>query len=207
PAPLPADSSDAVSAGPRKRDWKKAVMIEMVKGPTTLLDKFKMLREAGFDGAEMNSPGTNREEVLDACKKTGLLVEGVVDSVHWSITLSDPDPKKRAAGVEALKTALRDCKAWGGTSVLLVPAVVNKRVSYADAYARSQEEIRKAIPVAGETGVKIAVENVWNNFLLSPLEAARYIDEINRPWVGWHFDVGNVIHYGWAEQWIRTLGK
>jgi L-ribulose-5-phosphate 3-epimerase len=106
-----------------------------------------------------------------------------------------------------LKKAIRECKDLGGTSVLLVPAVVNKGVSYDDAYKRSQEEIRKAIPVAEETGVKIAIENVWNSFLLSPMEAARYVDEFNSPMVGWHFDIGNIINYGWPEQWIRILGK
>ena len=85
--------------------------------------------------------------------------------------------------------------------------MVNRDVSYADAYQRSQAEIRKAIPLAEELGVKIAIENVWNHFLLSPIEAARYVDEFNSPWVGWHFDVGNVINFGWPEHWIRILGK
>jgi hexulose-6-phosphate isomerase len=121
--------------------------------------------------------------------------------------MADPDPKIRAAAVEHLKGALRECQAFGGTSVLLVPAVVSARVTYDDAYKRSQEEIRKAIPVAAETGVKIAVENVWNQFLLSPLEAARYIDEFESPHVGWHFDIGNVVTFGWPEQWVKILGK
>lgn len=106
-----------------------------------------------------------------------------------------------------MKQALRDCKLYGGTTVLLVPAVVNDKTSYEDAYKRSQEEIRKILPVAEETGVKIAIENVWNNFLLSPLEAARYIDEFESDMIGWYFDVGNIVRYGWPEQWIRILGK
>src|SRR5207302_10923260 len=121
--------------------------------------------------------------------------------------LSDPDPAVRKAGLDGLIQSLRDAKAYGASSVLLVPGVVNKNVSYADAYTRSQTEIRKAIPVAKDLGVKIAIENVWNQFLLSPLEAARYVDEFQSPWVGWHFDVGNVINYGWPEQWVRVLGK
>jgi hexulose-6-phosphate isomerase len=90
---------------------------------------------------------------------------------------------------------------------LFVPCTVNKEISYADAYTRSQEEIRKAIPLAEELGVKIAIENVWNNFLLSPIEAARYVDEFKSPFVGWHFDIGNILRYGWPEQWIPVLGK
>ncbi len=199
-----AEPAAATSAKP-KRPWKKA-FYGGVDGKTTL-EKYRLLKEAGFDGVEINSPGPKVEEVVSALKETGLLCEGVVDSVHWQTTLSDPDPKRRATAVEALKQALRDCKAFGGTSVLLVPAVVNKAVSYDDAYKRSQEEIRKAIPVAEETGVKIAIENVWNEFLLSPLEARRYIDEFESPWVAFHFDIGNVVTYGWAEQWIRILGK
>jgi hexulose-6-phosphate isomerase len=106
-----------------------------------------------------------------------------------------------------LQTALRDSKAYGGTTVLLVVGVVNKEISYADAYKRTQEEIRKVLPLAAELQIKIAFENVWNMFLLSPLEFAKYIDDFESPWVGAYFDIGNVVNYGWPEQWIRTLGK
>lgn len=196
----------ADEAAKPRRPWKKA-FYGGVEGKT-LKDQFQLLKDAGFDGIEINSPTKySKDEVLETLKATGLLCEGVVDSMHWSVTLSDPDAKKRALAVENLKTAIRDCKYWGGTSVLLVPAVVNKQVSYDDAYKRSQEEIRKAIPTAAEMGVKIAIENVWNSFLLSPVEAARYVDEFESPWVGWHFDIGNIINYGWPEQWARILGK
>jgi L-ribulose-5-phosphate 3-epimerase len=200
----PAPTAERASPRP-KRNWKKG-FYGGVKG-ATILEQFKILKEAGFDGLEVNSPSGKTEEYLSAFKETGLQCEGVVDKVHWNTTLSDPDPKIRATAVEMLKLALRECKTFGGTSVLLVPAVVNKGVSYDDAYKRSQEEIRKAIPVAEETGVKIAIENVWNQFLLSPLEAARYVDEFNSPMVGWHFDIGNILNYGWPEQWIRILNK
>ena len=201
--PVPARSSGS------RRPMKKAVMWGMIQGGSSVLEKFQILKEAGFDGVEMDSPSNiPNDEVKKACEKTGILIEGVVDSVHWRQTLTHNDPKTRAAGVEGLKTALRDCKELGGTSVLLVPGVVDKSVSYDDAYKRSQEEIRKCLPLAREMGVKIAVENVWNQFLLSPLEAARYIDEFDdAAAIGWHFDVGNVINYGWPEQWIRILGK
>src|SRR3989442_91607 len=116
---------------------------------------------------------------------------------HTGATLAMAAPQK----------ALQDAKDLGCPAVLLVPAVVNKKVSYAEAYTRSQVQIPKAVPLAEELGVKIAIENVWNQFLLSPLEAARYVDEFQSPWVGWHFDVGNIITYGWPEQWIRILGK
>ena len=179
----------------------------MVQLPGSLLDKFRVLKEVGFDGVEIDSPTPlDIDEILKARDATGLVINGTVDGVHWKTTLSHPDSAVRAEAVEALKTALRETKLLGGTSVLLVPAVVNKQVSYDDAYRRSQEEIKKAIPVAEETGVRIALENVWNNFLVSPLEAARYIDEFESPMVCSHFDVGNVLRYGWPEQWIRILG-
>jgi hexulose-6-phosphate isomerase len=200
-------AADAPAPAGKKRPWKKAVMIGMVKGGT-ILEKFQILKEAGFDGVELNAPMQHKiEEVKAAMKETGILCEGVVDAMHWKVHLSDPDPSRRALAVETLKGALRECKEWGGTSVLLVPGVVSKAASYADVYKRSQEEIAKAIPVAAETGVKIAVENVWNKFHLSPLEAARYIDEINSPHVGWHFDIGNILNFGWPEHWIPVLGK
>jgi L-ribulose-5-phosphate 3-epimerase len=198
----------ATAAEGSDKKYKKAVKWGMVQGEGTVKDKFKMLKELGFDGVELDSPSNlDRDEVLRARDETGLPVHGVVDSVHWKDTLSHPDPAVRARGLEGLKTALRDSKYYGGTTVLLVPAVVNKEVSYADAYTRSQAEIKKALPLAEELGIKIGLENVWNNFLVSPLETARYIDELNSPLVGAYFDVGNVLRYGWPEHWIAALGK
>jgi L-ribulose-5-phosphate 3-epimerase len=211
-APLLAKAADdtPTATTAKKRPLKKAVMWNMIgrneKG--TVLEKFKMLKEAGFDGVELNCPGNvPLEEYKNAVKETGVLVEGVVDSVHWNRTLSDPRPAEREFALNALRQALKDCKETGGTSVLLVPGVVKENVSYVDCYKRSQEEIRKAVPLARELGVKIAIEDVWNHFLLSPMEAARYVDEFEAPdAVGWHMDIGNILAYGWAEHWIYTLG-
>lgn len=186
---------------------KKSLKFGMVEEQLSILDKFKLLKDLGYDGVELDSPNDlDQDEIMEAKQKTGLEIPGVVNSMHWKAPLSDPDPKVRAQCVEATKTALRDCKRYGGTTVLLVPAVVNQHISYQDAYQRSQEEIRKVLPVAKETGIKIAFENVWNNFLLSPLEAARYVDEFESEMVGWYFDVGNIVRYGWPEHWIEVLG-
>ena len=194
--------------GPERPLIKKSLKFGMIKEDLSILDKFKLLKDLGFDGVELDSPNElPMKEVLKAKKKTGLEIPGVVNSLHWKAPLSDPDPTVRAKCVESMKTALRDCKKYGGTTVLLVPAVVNKEVSYHDAYQRSQEEIRKLLPIAEETGIKIALENVWNNFLISPMEAARYVDEFESPMVGWYFDVGNIVRYGWPEHWIQALGK
>lgn len=188
--------------------FRKAVKIGMVEIEGSLLERFRALKELGFDGVELNAPSDlSVDEVLQARDESGLTVHGVVDSVHWQDHLAHPDPEARARGVAALEQALRDSKAYGGTSVLLVPAVVNKEISYAQAYERSQAEIRKVLPLAAELEIKIGLENVWNNFLVSPLETARYIDELESPWIGAYFDVGNVLRYGWPEHWIRILGE
>lgn len=190
---------------------KKAVKIGMIGGEAAnlpLVEKFSLLKRIGYDGVELDSPNDlDAKEVLAAIEKSGLPVHGVVDSVHWNDTLSHPDPAVRRRGLDGLLTAIRDAKSYGATTVLLVPAVVNRDVSYADAYARSQEQIRQAIPAAQEQGVRILFENVWNNFLLSPLEAARYVDEFESPVVGAYFDVGNVVRYGWPQQWVSALGS
>lgn len=199
-------AEDSATATRPKRDIHKAIMWGTVGIQGSVLEKMKAVKEAGFEGVEMNSH-MDQDEVVRARDEVGLVIPSVCGAKHWDKPLSHPDPKVRAEGLEALKQTLRDAKRYGASSVLLVPAVVNKEISYTEAYTRSQAEIRKAIPLAEELGVKIAIENVWNHFLLSPLEAVRYVDEFNSPAVGWHFDVGNVITYGWPEQWIRTLGK
>ena len=187
---------------------KKSLKFGMVKEDLTVLDKFKLLKDLGFDGVELDSPNDlDMKEILEARDKTGLLIPGTINSYHWKYPLSDPDPEVRAKCVESVKTALKDTKEYGGNTVLVVPGVVNEKVSYDEAYERSQIEIRKLLPVAEETGVKIAIENVWNNFLISPMEAARYIDDFESEMIGWYFDVGNIVRYGWPEQWIKILGK
>jgi len=206
PAGLRA-ADDAPARG-NKRGLKKGVGWGMIAGKMSVMDKFKLLKDLGFDGVELNYPGgPDKNEILKARDLTGIAVGNIIDSAHWNQPLSDPNPEVRAKGLAALKQSLRDAKELGCPAVLLVPAVVKKEVSYADAYTRSLAEIRKAVPLAEELGVKIAIENVWNQFLLSPLEAARYVDEFSSPWVGWHFDVGNIINYGWPEHWVRALGK
>jgi hexulose-6-phosphate isomerase len=192
-------------ASGEKLRLRKALKLSMIRGNGSLVDKFKMAKEAGFEGVDVDSDQPV-DDVKRAMAESGLIVHGMVDYVHWSQTLSSPDAAVRAKGVEALQKCLKETKIYGGTTVLLVPAVVNKEVSYEDAYNRSQIEIRKCIPLATELGIKILIENVWNNFLLSPLELRRYIDEFETPIVGSYFDIGNIVNYGWPEHWIRTLG-
>ena len=200
-------AEEAPASEPKTRkNIRKGIMWATVGIPGSVEEKFKALKAAGFAGVEPMG-GMDQAEVLRARDAAGLELPSVCCSTHWAKPLSHPSEAVREAGREGLKQELKDAKAYGSRSVLFVPGVVSESISYDDCYRRSQEEIRKVLPLAEELGVKIAIENVWNNFLLSPMEAARYIDEFKSPMMGWHFDVGNVIHYGWPEQWVRILGK
>lgn len=206
--PAPGAASDAKPAR-AKRTLKKAVMIGMVQEGSTFEDKLKILKDAGFQGVEGDSPDHpwTVDEMKAAQEKVGLKVHGLVDSQHWRVYLNAPDQKAQDEAVRALETCLREGQKLGCTSILLVPGVVNSKLRYDDCWKLSQQNIRRVLPLAKETGVKIAVENVWNGFIMSPMEAARYVDELNDPMVGWHFDIGNVINFGWPDQWVRILGK
>ena len=203
-AAAPADGPQRLTSGPVRISLKYG----MVRGEAPMVEKFKMLKEIGFDGVELDSPNRyDRQEVLRARDESGLVIDGLVDSVHWRKPLSDPDPAVQRIGVDGLRKAIDDAKAYGATTVLLVPAVVTDKVSYQQAWDRSQANIRKVIPHAEEQRIGIVIENVWNRFLLSPLEFARYIDEFDSPWVGAQFDIGNVVEFGFPQEWIRVLGR
>lgn len=172
----------------------------------TILEKFQFSKQAGFDGIELTSH-LDREEVLKARDATGLRIPSVCGSLHWKYKLSDADSKIREKGLDALKVTLGDAGTYGADTILLVPGYVSETVSYDDCWKRTVEEIKKVIPLAEKLKVKIAIENVWNNFILSPLEAVSYVDQFQSSAVGFYFDCGNVLVYGWPEQWIRILGK
>jgi hexulose-6-phosphate isomerase len=130
-----------------------------------------------------------------------------MNSDHWSFPLSSTEPEVVTRSVTGMETSLRNAKLWGAGAVLLVPAVVNPETSYQDAWTRSQKVIRERIlPLAQELKVVVAVEEVWNKFLLSPLEFARYVDDFASPWLRAYLDVGNMVFYGYPQDWIRTLG-
>lgn len=190
-----------------KRNLRKAIMYSTIGLEGSVLQKFRAMKEAGFEGVEPMG-GMNHEEVLAAFKETGLQAASVCDHIHWEKPLSAPDEATRKLGLDGLLQSLRDAHAYGAGSVLLVPGIVRDGVSYEQCWERSIVEIRKAIPVAKEMGVKISIENVGNNFITTPEQATEYLEAINSEWVGWHFDIGNVGRkYGPAERWIQVLGK
>jgi len=172
----------------------------------TITDKFRAAKAAGFDGVEVYSH-LSREEVLKAAKETGLAIPSVCGSLHGKFPLSHPDPDVRKQGLDALQVTIEDAAAYGAATVLLVPGRVSAEVGYDDCWNRSVEEIKKVIPLAEKLKVEIAIENVWNNFLLSPLEAARYVDQFNSSCVKFYFDCGNILFLGWPDQWIKILGS
>jgi hexulose-6-phosphate isomerase len=187
---------------------KKSLGLGMIKEELSLTDKFKLAKDLGFDGVELNSPvDLSLSEILEAKAKSGIQLPTVVNKDHWSAPLSDPNPDVRKKCIVSVAKSLQEVKELGGDTVLVVPGVVNEKVSYEQAYITSQNSIRELIPYAEKTGMQIALENVWNNFLLSPVEAKRFVDEINHPLVGWYFDIGNILRYGWPEHWIRTLNR
>ncbi len=202
-------AASAIAQNPTRRKLRKAVNLGMVSAKdASVTDRFKMVRDAGFDGIELNRPDAIPiDELIKARDASGLAIAGVICSTHWNKPLSHNDPAIREQGKRGVKLALQECGELGCERMLLVPGVVDKKTSYADCYTRSQAAIKELAEDAEKAKCKIAVENVWNHFIMTPLEAARYIDEINSPWVGWHFDIGNVIVYGWPEQWVRILGK
>lgn len=187
---------------------RKSLGLGMIKEGLSLTDKFKLAKELGFDGVELNSPVEfSLSEIVEAKSASGIELPTVVNKDHWSSPLSDPDPAVRQKCIASVAKSLQEVKDLGGDTVLVVPGVVNEKVSYEQAYITSQNAIRELVPYAEDTGMQIALENVWNNFLLSPVEAKRFIDEINHPLVGWYFDIGNVLRYGWPEHWISTLNR
>ncbi|WP_020475611.1 sugar phosphate isomerase/epimerase family protein [Zavarzinella formosa] len=198
-----------IAADPKRVPLKKAVKFGMIGAGKTVQEKFELIKKLGFQGVEIDSPsGLNLKEANEAQKATGIKIHGVVDSVHWRDTLSSPDEKVRAKGLAALIQALEDAKTVGADTVLLVPGVVNKDVTYEDCYKRSQEEVKKAIPTAEKLGVKIAIETVWNNFITKPEQMISYVDDLKSPFVGTYFDCSNMVKYGVSSgDWIRKLGK
>lgn len=197
-----------------KNRMYKTLKIGMVKVKGSLADRFQAAKSAGFHGIEMDSPGMSVEETNAAIEMSGLPVDGTVCSTHWSIRHSSPDAGQRAKALDDLSGAIRDTHAVGGNTALLVVGH-GQDGAEDEIWPRTIENISKAVPLAAELGVYIAIENVWNHFLYDhdggPDQTAskfvKYVDELNSPWVGMQFDIGNHWKYGPPGEWIRALGR
>ncbi|MBM3738441.1 MAG: sugar phosphate isomerase/epimerase [Acidobacteria bacterium] len=197
-----------VSAQPRL-PIKKAVLLSMLPAELSYAERFQLAREVGFEQVEARQCDDPREaeEIKKAADGAKVRIHSVMNGDHWKFPLSSGDPDVVAKSMQAMRTSLGNAKLWGADAVLLVPAVVNPQTSYKQAWERSQKQIRELIPLAEKLKVVIAIEEVWNKFLLSPVEFAQYVDSFQSPWVKAYFDVGNVVLYSYPQDWIRTLGK
>jgi L-ribulose-5-phosphate 3-epimerase len=188
---------------------RKSTLISMLPRGQSYADRFALARASGFEAVEMQTITKEEEatEIRDAAKTAGLRIHSVMNSDHWRLPLSSSDPEVVTGSVKGMETSLRNAALWGADTVLLVPAVVDAKTSYQDAWTRSQRVIReRLLPMAQDLKVTIAIEEVWNKFLLSPIEFARYVDDFASPYIRAYFDVGNVVFYGFPQDWIRTLG-
>jgi hexulose-6-phosphate isomerase len=188
---------------------RKAVEYDMLPRELSPAEHFTLARECGFEAVEVGTQNDPRraEEIARASQAARVPIHSVMNMDHWQYPLSDPDPAVVKRSLDGARTSLANAKLWAAQTVLIVPAVVNAKVSYAQAWKRSQQAIRELIPVAEQHQVILGIEEVWNKFLLSPLEFAHYIDEFNSPWGRAYFDVGNVVLYGYPQDWLRTLGR
>jgi len=188
---------------------KKGVLLDMLPEKLRYADRFKMARDVGFEVVQAPTEPDERraEEIKKAAEGANIRIDSVMNMDHWKYPLSSNDPAIVEKSLAGMRTSLHNAKLWGSDAVLLVPAVVNPQTSYQDAWTRSQKQIRTLIPLAQELKIVIAIEEVWNKFLLSPLEMVKYIDEFKSPWIKAWFDVGNVVLYGYPQDWIHTLGK
>lgn len=186
---------------------------------TPLETVFAVSREAGYDAVELNVnpdglPGLTMDttaqeadEIARLARGYNLQLRSVSTSLLWKFPLSSPDPDIRAQGAAVVRKQLELAERLGADTVLVVPGTVNETTPYDDCYARSRRELETLVAEAERRGVKIGIENVWNKFLLSPLEMKQYVDDFASPWIGVYFDVGNILLYGFPEQWIRILGN
>lgn len=200
----------APAANAAKLPINKAVLGSMLpKDLPNWKAKFEVAKAAGFTHLEMNTADDPKEEaeIAKAASDVGLKIHGVMNSAHWKNPLNSADASVVEAGMTGMRTSIRNAQAWGASTVLLVPAVVSATAPYQEAWKKSTTKIRELLPVAEKAKVIIAVENVWNKFLLSPLEMAQYVDSFKSPYLKAYLDVGNMVLFGFPQDWIRTLGK
>lgn len=202
---------------------KKGINIWSFKEGSTIQECIQLAQKAGFDGIEL-SLNESGELGLDASEKevlaiksrlddAGLEIAGLATGLYWDYSMTSADESRRRKAIDIGKKQLELASAFGVDAVLVIPGAVgvdfipgSEVVPYDAAYERASEAIAELVPYAVSAGVSIAIENVWNKFLLSPLELRRFIDDQGSSHVGSYFDVGNVVHSGYPEQWIRILG-
>lgn len=188
---------------------KKGCCLGVLPADLELEARLELAKKLGFDGVEPNTltRKADVQKLRKAAHNTGVQIIDVMNSAHWKYPLSSPRKRDRERSIKGMRTSLQNAHDLGSDTVLLVPAVVNDEVGYREAWSRSRAAIRRLIPTARKLGVRIAVENVWNRFLLSPLEFKDYVDSFDSKWVRAYFDVGNILMLGVPQDWIRILRR
>jgi len=192
----------------------KTLKLGMIGVEGSLIDRFNAAKAAGFHGVEFSAPNADVVAVKEAIQETGLPVDGSVVTTHWKVRHTDPSAAVRAKALDTLKRALEDTHAVGGNTVLLVGGHGNDGTPE-EVWKRCVDNVSLAIPLATQLGVVIALENVWNHFMYDHQgdrqqtadKYVEFVDEINSPWLGMQFDIGNHWKYGSMGDWIRQLGR
>ena len=193
-------------------------------GTLPIKSAMEQASKMGFEGIELgiasqgvlthNTSQAECEEIVREAEKHGLEISAVASGESWttSPTANDEDVRKKI--IDFTQKALQITHWLGSDAYLFVPGAVEvfflpdaEVIPYDVCYQRASVAISQLVPVAEKLGVAIAVENVWNKFLLSPLEMREFIDNFNTSQVGVYFDVGNVLLTGYPDQWIRILGS
>ena len=201
---------------------KTAVSFYTFGQDVDLREACEQARKAGYDGVElclseagqlnMKTPEKELTAIRRMVEDMGLQVCSVGAWNLWEHNLAGEDETEAAYACDIVKKQVECAQAFGADAVLIVPGWVGTNfapgiVRYDIAYANSQKRLAGLAPFAEAAGVALAVENVWNKFLLSPLEMRRFLDEIGSAYVGAYFDVGNILYIGYPDQWIEILGK
>ncbi len=181
---------------------------------------FAQAKASGFDAMELaigpdlplDVSRDDARRLADAAEKAGIRIATlwISDALHQN-PLNAEDPSVRARGVDAIRQAIRIASDLNCGALLLYAVRLGSgarlEVGSQETWDRYTAELRKVIPDAESARVLLNPENVWNKFLLSPLEMRSFVDQFHSPWVGVHFDAGNVMQYGYPEDWILTLGS
>jgi len=203
---------------------KKGINLWSFKAGTTVKECISLAKEAGFDGIELAldetgeiSLDSSEEELLKIKKfaeETGIQLPSLATGLYWSYGLTSENKNTREKAKSIVKKQLETAAILGADTILVVPGAVgvdfipgSEVISYDKAYDNALEALTELKASAESYKVSIGIENVWNKFLLSPLEMRDFIDKVDSPYVGSYFDVGNVIYSGYPEQWVRILGK
>jgi L-ribulose-5-phosphate 3-epimerase len=189
-----------------KRHIRPSIRLSALPNGRSYYDRFRLAAEAGFEGLELSVDDGPLDALGEAAERAGLAIHSVHCVTNYSAPLSSGDPEILARGVAVTLDAIETARLLGADTLLLIPARVGEGMSYGDAWRRSQEVIRRDIlPAAIEKNIILAIENVWNGFLLSPIDYAQYVAAFESPFVRPYLDVGNIM-FGRPEDWIDIAG-